>query len=155
MLAIAAIGVGLFMLAARPVVNAVARDEVLQSARIMMDSAAGVRKYTSDQITPLLEHRMQQHFYPQAVSAFAARRNFDVLHSKHPDYSYREAAINPTNPQDHAADWEADLINSFRANPAKQEIFMFRSTAAGPMIQLARPIVTKAACLECHGEAAK
>lgn len=154
MLAVTAAGVGLFLLAADPLVDAVAREEVLQTARIMMDSAGGARKYTSDQITPLLKDRLQHHFYPQAVSAYAAKRNFDVIHANYPDYSYREAALNPTNPQDHASDWESDIINEFRANPGKEEIVLERSTATGQFIELARPIVTKPACMECHSTAA-
>ncbi|MGN6848821.1 MAG: c-type heme family protein [Sphingomicrobium sp.] len=154
LLAVAIIGVGLFALAAEPLVNAVARDEVLQSSRIMMESAAGARKYTSEQIAPILKPLIGQHFYPQSVSAYAAKRNFDVIHSKFPDYAYREAALNPTNPQDQATDWEADIINDFRAHPGKEEDSFVRSTATGPMLELARPLVNKPACMECHSTAA-
>jgi protein-histidine pros-kinase len=154
MLAIAIVGVGLFALAAEPLVNAVAREEVLQSSRIMMESAAGARKYTSEQIAPILKPQIGEHFYPQSVSAYAAKRNFDVIHEKFPDYMYREAALNPTNPQDRATDWEADIINDFRAHPGKDEDSFVRSTATGPMLELARPLVNKPACLECHSTAA-
>ena len=154
LLAVAVIGVGLFTLAADPLVNAVARDEVLQSSRIMMESAAGARKYTSEQIAPILKPQIGQHFYPQSVSAYAAKRNFDIIHSKFPDYMYREAALNPTNLQDRASDWEADIINEFRAHPDKKEISIQRATATGPMLELARPLVNKPACLECHDRAA-
>lgn len=154
LLLVAALGVALFALAAEPLVDTLAREEVEQSARIMMDGAAGARKYTSEQITPLLKDRIDENFYPQAVSAYAAKRNFDVIHSKYPDFTYHEAALNPTNPQDRAADWEADLINSFRANPGQAEIAIERATPTGKVIELARPIVTKQACRECHGDAA-
>jgi protein-histidine pros-kinase len=154
MLVVAAIGVGLFALAADPLVNAVARQEVVQSSRIMMESAAGARKYTSEQIAPILRPQIGQHFYPQSVSAYAAKRNFDVIHSKFPDYMYREAALNPSNPQDRATDWEADIINDFRAHPEKTEISVERTTPTGPMLELARPLVNKPACMECHNTAA-
>jgi HAMP domain-containing protein len=154
MLAVSAAGVGLFVIAADQLVMSIARQEVLQSARLMMDGAAGARKYTSEQITPLLKDRMAHKFYPQAVSAYASKRNFDVIHAKYPDYTYREASLNPTNPQDAAADWEGDIINSFRANPGTAEISLERSTPTGRYIELARPIVTKQACLECHSTAA-
>jgi len=154
MLAVAVVGVGLFALAAEPLVNAVAREEVLQSSRIMMESAAGARKYTSEQIAPILKPLIGQHFYPQSVSAYAAKRNFDVIHEKFPDYMYREAALNPTNPQDRATDWEADIINDFRAHSEKTEISIDRATATGPMLELARPLVNKPACMECHNTAA-
>lgn len=154
LLAVAVVGAGLFALAAEPLVNAVAREEVLQSSRIMMESAAGARKYTSEQIAPILKPQIAQHFYPQSVSAYAAKRNFDVIREKFPDYVYREAALNPTNPQDRAVDWEADIINEFRAHSDKKEISIERATATGPMLELARPLVNKPACLECHNTAA-
>jgi protein-histidine pros-kinase len=154
MLGVAVIGFGLFALAAEPLVNAVAREEVLQSSRIMMESAAGARKYTSEQIAPILKPLIGEHFYPQSVSAYAAKRNFDVIHEKFPDYMYREAALNPSNPQDRASDWEADIINEFRAYPDKKEISLERATATGPMLELARPLVNKPACMECHSTAA-
>lgn len=154
MLAVTAVGVGLFALAADPLVDAVAREEVLQSARLIMDSAAGARKYTSEQITPLLKGRMDHQFYPQAVSAYGAKRAIDVVEAKYPDYSYREAGLNPTNPQDRASDWEADIINDFKANPQKSEIAIQRATPTGRSIVLARPLVAKQACMECHSTAA-
>jgi protein-histidine pros-kinase len=154
MLAVSALGVGLFTLAANALVNSVAREEVLQSSRIMMESAAGARKYTSEQIAPILKPLIAHQFYPQSVSAYAAKRNFDVIHSKFPDYMYREAALNPSNPQDRASDWEADIINEFRAHPEKEEVSVERSTPTGPMLELARPLVNKAACMECHDRAA-
>jgi protein-histidine pros-kinase len=144
------VGVALFYSASTPILMAVARDEVLESSRIMMESAAGARKYTSEQIAPLLSARMTKTFRPQAVSAYAAKKNFDVLHSKYRDYSYREAALNPTNLEDRAADWEADIINDFRAHPDKQEIVLHRDTPIGPMLQLARPLVNKERCMACH-----
>ena len=154
MLVVALVGAGLFALAANPLVDAIAREEVLQSSRIMMESAAGARKYTSEQIAPILKPAIGTHFYPQSVSAYAAKRNFDVIHAKFPDFVYREAALNPTNPQDRAVDWEADIINDFRGHPDKQEISVVRSTPTGPMLELARPLVNKPACMECHDTAA-
>jgi len=154
LLVVAIVGAGLFAVAANPLVDAIAREEVLQSSRIMMESAAGARKYTSEQVAPVLKPMIGAHFYPQSVSAYAAKRNFDVIHAKFPDYEYREAALNPTNPQDRATDWEADIINDFRSHPDKQEVSLVRATATGPMLELARPLVNKPACLECHETAA-
>ncbi len=153
MLAVSVLGVALFMLAANTLVNLVARQEVLQSSRIMMESAAGARKYTSEQIAPILKPLIAHRFYAQSVSAYAAKRNFDVIHAKFPDYMYREAALNPSNPEDRASDWEADIINDFRAHPDKDEISLERSTPSGPILELARPLVNKPACMECHDRA--
>ena len=150
LLAVALAGVGLFALAATPILQNLATEEVLQSSRIMMESALGARRYTSEQIAPLLEPSMKRTFHPQAVSAYAAKRNFDVLRARFADYEYREAALNPTNPEDRATDWEADVINDFRNHPAKQEIVLQRATPMGQTLNLARPLVAKPACLTCH-----
>jgi len=37
-----------------------------------------------------------------------------LIHSKYPDYSYKEATLNPTNPLNRATDWETDLVNEFK-----------------------------------------
>ncbi len=147
---VALVGIALFALAATPILEGMTRDEVLQSSRIMMESAAGTRKYTSEQIAPLLKSDMEATFHPQAVSAYAAKKNFDVLHAKFTGHSYREAALNPTNPEDRATDWEADIINDFRDHPQKPEIVLQRQTPMGRVLTLARPLTNKPACLGCH-----
>jgi protein-histidine pros-kinase len=147
---VALVGLALFFVVSTPILEGVAREEVLQSSRIMMESAAGARKYTSEQIAPLLAPSMDATFHAQAVSAYAAKKNFEVLHSKFNDYSYREAALNPTNLEDKATDWEADIINDFRGDPQKQEIILQRQSPTGPLLELARPLVNRQACMSCH-----
>jgi protein-histidine pros-kinase len=150
MLAVALLGVALLAVISTPFLNALARDEVVQSSRIMMESAAGARRYTSEQVAPLLQADINAHFHPQAVSAFAATNSFAVLHARFPDYSYREVALNPTNLMDRPQDWEADIVQYFRANPAQSEVINDRPTFRGPVLTLSRPIVADPRCLECH-----
>jgi HAMP domain-containing protein len=74
-----------------------------------------------------------------------------MAHKKLPDYTYREPALNPTNVNDRALDWEADLINGFRYDSSKQEEVLVRDTPAGRFLVLARPLkVSSQACLTCH-----
>jgi protein-histidine pros-kinase len=100
-----------------------AREETLQQARLMMESAGSTRNYTSTEIRPILERyqRSNQIFYPETVPAFSAIKIFSYLRKAYPNYSYREATLNPTNPEDRAVDWEADVINIFRGDTAKTE----------------------------------
>src|SRR5258708_19132033 len=53
-IALAILAIGSFALIATPFLESVARDEVLQRSRIMMESAAGTRKYTSEEIADSL-----------------------------------------------------------------------------------------------------
>ena len=91
-----------------------AREEILQNARLMMEAALSSRTYTVNQVKPLLDTHMKYEFLPQTVPAYAATEQFNELRKKHPDYSYKEATLNPTNPRNRAADWEADVVNIFR-----------------------------------------
>ena len=128
-----------------------ARDEIVQNARIMMEAALSTRSYTSSQIRPLLETQMKYAFLPQSVPAYAATEYFNDLRKKYPEYSYKEATLNPTNPRDRANDWEADLVARFRQEGQQGEIMGEREASTGRVLYLARPIQIKSeACLTCH-----
>jgi len=129
-----------------------ARDQVLQQAELMMASARSTRDYTSDQIKPLLlknpEHEIS--FLPQTVPAFAATTIFNSMRKSYPDYSYREATLNPTNLIDRAEDWEADIVRYFSDHPGEKKVVGERDTPTGRYLYLARPMVATQSCLECH-----
>jgi len=128
-----------------------AREEILQNARLMMESALSARNYTITQVKPLLDTQMKYQFLPQTVPAYAATEQFNELRKKHPDYAYKEATLNPTNPRNRASDWEADVVNVFRNTSATSEIIGERDTPTGRSLYLSRPIQIKsAACLTCH-----
>ncbi|MFO1351955.1 MAG: DUF3365 domain-containing protein [Gammaproteobacteria bacterium] len=128
-----------------------AREEVEQNARIMIESALAVRGYTAKEIYPLIKDQLSEKFLPQTVSAYAAGQNMKALRDKFPDYIYKEAALNPTNPNDRASDWEADIINAFRNDNALKELIVPRDTPTGPVLNLARPLQIKTeGCLNCH-----
>jgi protein-histidine pros-kinase len=192
-----------------------AKNQVVGEARLMMETAASMRSYTSDQVAPLIQSLREQspelqarfndildpaknlivpldslnltddqrtalqgawhdtlvsmqgklseamkmqpaadlggRFHPQIVPAYAATEGFKYLRAKYPDYTYKEATLNPTNLQDRTTDWEADIVNSFRNDSSLQEIVGMRATPLGAAVYLARPIkITETSCLECH-----
>src|SRR5580704_564064 len=127
-----------------------AQREVLAEAGLMMDSAAAVRLYTANEILPLISARMQDEFPPQSVPSYAATQNFLKFHERHPEFSYKEATLNPTNPRDRAADWESDIIQRFRNDAHAQEVIGERDTPMGKSIYLARHIRNEAECSACH-----
>jgi HAMP domain-containing protein len=130
-----------------------AQQELLREAGLMMDSAVATFAYTSEEILPLLQEPMQSTFLPQSVPFYATTQNFLKLHTQHPEYSFKEATLNPTNPRDRAMDWEADLIQQFRNSTEAHEIVGERDTPLGRSLYLARPIRVAAECLACHGSA--
>jgi len=128
-----------------------ARDEVIRNAGIMMQAALSIRSYTINEIKPLLVDKLDETFLPQTVPSYAATQNFNALRKKSPEYTYKEATINPTNQRDRAMDWENDIIQQFSNNPELKEIIGERESATGQSLYLARPIrITNEACLACH-----
>src|SRR6516225_1469615 len=97
------------------------------------------------------EELLDTEFHPQSVPAFAATEIFSYLREKFPDYFYKEATLNPTNPRDRATDWESDVVNQFRAGAIQNEFIATREAPTGAALVLARPIrVNNVSCLECH-----
>jgi HAMP domain-containing protein len=131
-----------------------AKAEIMENARIMMEAAIAVRTYTTTQIKPLLETQIKYTFLPQIVPAYSANAYFSQLQKKFPDYAYKEATLNPTNPINRATDWEADIVEEFRKSHDKTEIVGERDTPNGRSLYMARPMkVSSQACLNCHDTA--
>ena len=130
-----------------------AKNEVRRQADLMMQAMLSARDYTTSQVKPLLinqqEHQLK--FLPQTVPSYAATETFNYLQSRYPDYAYKEATLNPTNPRDRAVDWEADVINQFRNHPNGPKMLSGeRQTPTGDSLWLARPLQAGPPCLECH-----
>ena len=73
-----------------------AQTQVVDNARIMMETALATRNYTDTQITPILHSPDPHQFLAQTVPFYAATEVFNALHTKYPDYQYKEATLNPT-----------------------------------------------------------
>ena len=133
------------------VLQETAREEVLQNARIMMDGAKAASDYTVAEVRPLLMANTKGQFRPQAVSFYAARRSFELLRTNQPEYTYRVASLNPTNPSNHAFDWEADIIREFRNNADRKQTIIERDSPTGRVLSLfQRMAVHDQGCLQCH-----
>jgi HAMP domain-containing protein len=129
-----------------------ARREILDQAQLMIASAKAVRDYTADDLSPLLQqnprHRVK--FLAETVPFYAATTTFNRVRKSYPDFAYKEATLNPTNPEDRATDWEADVIQGLRDHPEQPQVVGERDTPTGRSLFLAKPIKTDASCLECH-----
>ena len=129
-----------------------ARREVLEEARLMMASAMAVRDYTSNDLSPLLlenpQHRVK--FIAETVPAYGATTTFKNLQAKYPEYSYKEATLNPTNVADQAASWEVEVINDLKSHPAGAPMVGERDTGMGRELYMANAIKPGQSCMECH-----
>jgi HAMP domain-containing protein len=145
------VGLGLAGIVLQRVTRSDARQEVVQNARIMLEMGNAIRDYTAEQIGPAVAAQSNQTFLPISVPFFAAQTNFKAVQKKFPNYTYKEAALNPTNLSDRASDWEADIIDTFRNDPSRTELITERDTPTGRILTLAHPVaVNDQSCLACH-----
>jgi HAMP domain-containing protein len=150
------VGLALSATVSYRVVRDNARREVEQEATIMITAASAIRDYTAKEIKPLLIDQMKLRFLPHTVSAWAAQYNLRTVSAQFPDYSYKEAALNPTNPADLATDWEADIIGEFQHSATLKQFTIVRDTPNGPMLSVSRPLrIVDPGCLTCHTTAAE
>jgi len=150
-LVVFALGLGGSSYVARKLLQEGAHEEVLDRARLLMESAMAVSTYTSTQVAPLLETQMTYTFLPQSVPAYSSSEVLNALRKNHPEYAYKPAMLNPTNPRDRAQDWEEDVIQQFKQSADQTEFIGERMTPAGRVTYIARPIkLSNPACLRCH-----
>ena len=149
--AVFALGLAVIIAMNRDLLLSSAHRETMNQAELMMQAARAARDYTSTNISPLLQDKLQESFLAETVPAFAATQIFERLRKELPAYTYKEATLNPTNPADRAVDWEADVIHHFRDFPENHEWSFERESPEGTMLILARPIrIEKESCLICH-----
>jgi len=124
-------------------------------ASFLIDSMSAVRTYTDKQIDPILTplNAQSEQFLTESIPSYSAKQVFTYLQAN-PDYaqySYRETALNPTNPEDQADSREASVIKAFRADPSLKTLSGNRQNADGLYNYVAKPIkVTDPKCLACH-----
>ena len=131
-----------------------ARQQVLEQAELMAASAGATKDYTVSQVSPILEQTPKHNadFLAQTIPFYAVNSTFKNLRTTYPDYVLREAALNPSNLDDRATEWEVDLINYFRDHPNENQHVGERNTPTGPMLYVAAPVVAASGCLQCHSQ---
>ena len=132
-----------------------AEAQITDKASVVMAMLNSVRTYTSEHINPMLQDELvtEEEFISESVPAFSARQTFENL-SERPEYqnfTYKEAAFNPTQPLDTADAFEAEILNTFRSNPSVTEQHGFTVHDGVPVYYISRPLkVSAESCLRCH-----
>ena len=145
------VGLGVSTFIARGLLRQAAKDQVVDTARLLMTGANGVSTYTATQIKPLLETQMKYTFLPQSIPAYSAAEVLGHLQKTYPDYAFKSAMLNPTNPRDRAVAWEEDIVRTFKQHADLKEFIGERETPTGTALYIARPIqLTNPGCLACH-----
>lgn len=129
-----------------------ARAEVLSNARILMETILSARNWAVNEVGPNLRASEEgEEILMQGMPSYAADKVMEAVQKRYPDFSYREVALNPTNPKHRATDWESQMIRAFRSDATKTEEWGIRQSPKGPVLYLAHPIeIKQAGCLACH-----
>ncbi len=133
----------------------ISRREAMEQLQSQIDvlraQALSIRRYTSEEIQPLLAEHSSVQFLPQTVPSFSAQTTFRNFRGFYPQFFYKEAALNPTNPADLARDWERELIEKLRANPDLTKDVSFQTIDNRSHYTATYPLVIKdESCLTCH-----
>ncbi|MEB3212844.1 MAG: DUF3365 domain-containing protein, partial [Leptolyngbyaceae bacterium] len=143
--------------------NTQAEQIVQERAEIVLTAMQSVRDYTQDNIQELVASHLRtptentDFFSQEIIPNFAARRIFASFKDKDPsfeDYEYKEAAVNPTNPEDQADAFEAQLFAQLQplTSDPPERISGYRTLGGNKLFYLARPLIMNdASCLACHG----
>jgi protein-histidine pros-kinase len=126
-------------------------QQVTDQAELIMQEALAVRSYTVNEIRPLLNQNNDGKFYPQTVPAYSATQTANLVQKSRPNYSYKEAVFNPTNPRDKATPAEERIINQFIADPSLTRIVDSQEVDGVKSLSISYPIrITNPKCLACH-----
>jgi HAMP domain-containing protein len=132
-----------------------ATSQIDHHASSMMGFMDAVRQYTNNHIDPIIspQNQTSDKFLPESIPSFSSQRVLAYLKANgdYANYSYREAALNPTNPLDRADPLETQLIRAFRANADFNMLTGIRQAAGSTLHYVAKPIrVSDKKCLACH-----
>lgn len=132
-----------------------ALQQVTDQAELIMQQALAVRSYTVNEVRPLLAQLNDGRFHPQTVPAYSATQTANLVRQSRPNYSYKEAVFNPTNPRDRATPAEEEIIRRFIENPALDKIVGSEEINGVKSLYISYPIrITNPACLACHSDPA-
>ena len=131
-----------------------AQDEIASQGLLLIETMNAVRGYTSAHVKPLLADHLaaSPSFISETVPAFSARTVFENFRGQvdFETYLYKEAALNPTNPDDLADDFESALLQTMIAD-SSTEARGYRDYEGTRLYYIARPLKIGAeSCLECH-----
>ncbi|HUT10238.1 MAG TPA: DUF3365 domain-containing protein, partial [Thermoguttaceae bacterium] len=92
---------------------------IAREAELALEFDLAIRQYVDESISPVVEQRVgKDEFIPEAMSSsFVARRVFEKVGLRFPDYVLKFSSDNPMNPVNTAGPEELKILEYFRENP--------------------------------------
>ncbi|KAF3888111.1 MULTISPECIES: Tll0287-like domain-containing protein [Nostocales] len=149
-------GITLSSIAFAHLLNYQAEIAVKSRARFIFQNINAIRQYTNDEVQPVLErHLKEDEFALQAIPSYSARKVFVNLQKQdatYNDFFYKDAMLNPTNPQDLADSFETTIVQKLQqANNLQNITSGYRLMNGEKYFYIASPLaLTDSTCLRCH-----
>ena len=140
-------------LAAYHYLKHLATQDIYRETEIFISTADATRTYVKDvlrpKVLPLVE---KNQFIPHAMStSFVGREIMGRLKERFPEFQYKRAASNPTNPLNQADDFEISMLQWFDKNRESREWHgLIRKNDLAYYTRM-RAIYAERQCLRCHG----
>jgi len=129
--------------------------EILEESNLMLSAIESVRNYTVEVLRPTVTKELPNKFVIEAMSAtFVAKGVEKRIRERLPNYSFKEATLNPLNLEYKADDFEKHKIEDFRTGKLTKEWRGYKKTGAGNFYVIMRPVEIKRGCIRCHGDPA-
>jgi len=131
------------------------RDAAI-SGRLYLSAFGAVKHYVAEELRPVFYQELPGRFVVQGMSrSFAAARVAMRVQGELPNYQYKNASLNATNPMNDADAFEKKIIAMFAGNRNLKEWQGFRTRGGAQFYSMAvagDPFT--ADCLKCHGNPA-
>lgn len=125
--------------------------QAFSEAEIISNFGMAARRYTVETMRPIAMSSAQG-FHPEIMGGFFVARGIaDLFSQAQPGYSFKQAALNPVNPQNKADAQEEDIIRYFQANPGVAVREGLMDKAGKKYFFVAKPVKVEASCMTCHG----
>ena len=148
------LGVCLSGLALSKILYWQAEQKLTDEGKVLMQMMEEVKYYTSEHwLNSFQQGSDQVSFQKSLIPAFAARQIFGNFKqtAEFKQYQYKEATINPTNPDDLPDRFERELIESFKQDEKRDVSSGYVQKSDRQFYYIARPLTVKdSSCLQCH-----
>ncbi len=129
------------------------KELTARQADLALEFNLAIRDYIGTSVRPVMQEMVgEDEFIPETMStSFVARRIFDKVRKKFPDYIIKFSAENPRNPTNRAGPQEIEIIRHFKKDPqAKSWVGRIEMDGLEYWAHFS-PRRMKKSCLRCHG----
>jgi serine phosphatase RsbU (regulator of sigma subunit) len=130
----------------------VLEKEAQNRTELVLHFTQATQDYMTHSLRPAVE-QITDNLPIEVLSAnFATREVVEEFNLALPEYTYKPATINPTNPIDTANEFEVSIIEKFRQNTQLEKLTGYTTLDNQERFYSASPVQVFASCLRCHGD---